>query len=63
MDAGGVKALMGMLETASDDDTRREALTTLATLAPYCACSFIFSIVVNALFIFETFNKHVDVLS
>lgn len=35
VDAGGVKALMGMLETASDDDTRREALTTLATLAPY----------------------------
>lgn len=37
LDAGGVKALMGMLETTSDDDTRREALTTLATLAHYGA--------------------------
>jgi len=37
VDAGGVKALVGMLETASDDDTRREALKTLAILARYGA--------------------------
>lgn len=37
VDAGGVKALMGMLETAGDDDTRREAVTTLAMLSPYGA--------------------------
>ncbi|KAG0592483.1 hypothetical protein M758_1G249500 [Ceratodon purpureus] len=35
MDAGGVKALMGMLETAADDDTRREAVATLAMLSLY----------------------------
>ena len=37
MDAGGVSALMGMLETAADDDTRREAVTTLAMLSHYGA--------------------------
>lgn len=35
VDAGGVKALLSMLETAADDDTRREAVTALAMLAHY----------------------------
>ncbi|CAK9191534.1 unnamed protein product [Sphagnum troendelagicum] len=35
VDAGGVAALLGMLETAFDDDTRREAVKALASLSPY----------------------------
>ncbi len=35
VDAGGITALLGMLETAFDDDTRREAVKALASLSPY----------------------------
>ncbi len=35
VDAGGVAALLGMLETAFDDDTRHEAVKALASLSPY----------------------------
>lgn len=45
MDAGGVKALLSMLETAADDDTRREAVTALAMLAHYGACCYFCGIV------------------
>jgi hypothetical protein len=35
VDAGGIAALLGMLETAFDDDTRREAVKALTSLSPY----------------------------
>jgi hypothetical protein len=35
VDAGGITALLGMLETAFDDDTRREAVKALGSLSPY----------------------------
>jgi hypothetical protein len=35
VDAGGIAAPLGMLETASDDDTRNEIVKALASLLPY----------------------------
>lgn len=35
VDAGGIAAPLGMLETASDDNTRNETVKALASLLPY----------------------------
>jgi hypothetical protein len=35
VDAGGIAAPLGMLETASDDNTRHETVKALASLLPY----------------------------
>lgn len=47
VDAGGVGALVNMLEAASDDNTRREAAKALATLSACGMRTTLFSVVGN----------------